>query len=414
MSEGRQNAIVFLAMLAASLLFYGMALDNDFWHPEDFRLLGEAQTVLHDPSMLLSTDASENYHPFPLAIFSAQYRIFGMNPMGYYAFNLVLHAFNAFLVYFLVLAFIPDKRIATLSSSLFVLGVGSYGKAVLFVGGMENLLLTMLYLGILNLYIRNDRYEDGRVLSPRYFLVLFLFLLASYAQPTAFSLIMGLFAYKLFFSGERGGRNILAPNLIILVAAAVSFWILRELTGVVSVSSGLAGRDPWDFTTSFVKNMVSYLIHMFFPIHVSHLVATSHPVVRAIYSVAPVIRVIIGIFLISYSAFGFVFGNRTIRFFLAWTFISVLPFCALQLPEDWLNIRYLYQVSVGFCFILASGTVLSMDLLYRRRWRRFVPYLAPLIFVVLSAFINTRLDAKYETAVGEPNAVESRAALESH
>jgi hypothetical protein len=224
---------------------------------------------------------------------------------------------------------------------------------------------------------------------------------------------MGLVAYKVFFPDERGGRNILAPNLIILVAAAISFWLLRELTGVVSVSSGLAGRDPWNFISSFVANMVSYLVHMFFPIHVSHLVATGHPLVRTIYSVAPVIRIIIGIFLISYSAFGFVFGNRTIRFFLAWTFISVLPFCALQLPEDWLNIRYLYQVSVGFCFILASGTVLSMDLLYRRRWRRFVPYLAPLIFVVLSAFINTRLDTKYEAAGREENALESRAELET-
>jgi hypothetical protein len=152
---------------------------------------------------------------------------------------------------------------------------------------------------------------------------------------------------------------------------------------------------------------------MFFPIHVSRLVSTAHPVVRAIYDAAPVIRAVIGLAVISYTLFGFVFGNRTLRFFLVWTVISLVPYSVLSFPADWLNIRYLYSVAVGFNFVLASGTILSIDLLHRRRWRRLVPLAIPGAFVLLSAYIATRLDAKYESDGRTPVAETHRARLEA-
>jgi len=182
----------------------------------------------------------------------------------------------------------------------------------------------------------------------------------------------------------------------------VLFWILRELSGATDFSHELAGARPWTFTVRFLGNMVNYIIHMFFPLHVSHLVTMGNPVVRGLYDAAPVIRWFIGLSILSYGFFGFVFGNRALRFFITWTFISILPFSALSFPDDWLNIRYLYQVSIGFNFILASGTIYTMDLLHRRRWRRFIPYAAPMLFVLLSFYIMTKLDQKYERERRDP------------
>ncbi|NNM34431.1 MAG: hypothetical protein HKO53_15240 [Gemmatimonadetes bacterium] len=401
------HLVVMGVMMLLSIAFYWPALNNPFWHAEDFRFLERAQDIAQDPQLLLHQDVAERHHPVPLALFLAEYLVFGLQPLGYYVVNLLLHGLNAFLVYWLVAALLADRRIAILSGVLFVFGVGSYGKAVMFVGGAENLLITGLYLLILNLYIRNDIWQQGRIWTVRYILVLLLFLAASYAKPTAFSLVLGLLAYKVFFRGERGRqRKVLEPNLVILVVGALTFWAVREATGVVDFRINMAGRTPWDFAVNFVANMMNYIIHMFFPIHVSQLVTTSNPVVRAIYDIAPVVRVFLGICLVSYGLFGFVFGNRTIRFFLAWTLISVLPYCAVRFPEDWLNIRYLYQVSIGFCFIMASGTVLSMDLLHRRRWRRFVPYIVPAAFVALSGYIGSHLDDKYESQGRAAESVE--------
>lgn len=403
----RAHLQVLAGLVLLSLAFYSSVLNNPFWHAEDFLFLQRAQDLAAEPSALFHLDAAERFHPVPLAMFLGEYLVFGLEPVGYYVVNLLLHALNAFLVYWLVSALLADRRIAILSGVLFVLGVGSYGKAVMFVGGAENLLITSLYLLILNLYIRNDIWQQGRILTPRYLGVLVLFLATSYAKPTAFSLVLGLLAYKVFFRGERGpGRKVLEPNLVILVVGALAFWLAREASGVVDFRLSMAGRNPWDFAINFTKNMANYIIHMFFPIHVSKLVTSSYALVRAIYEIAPVIRVILGLFLVSFGVFGFVFGNRTIRFFLTWSFISVLPYCAVRFPEDWLNIRYLYQVSIGFCFVMASGTVLSMDLLYRRRWRRFAPFAVPLVFVLLSAFIGHQLDTKYESQGRQPETIE--------
>ena len=397
------NGGFFVLLALLSFAFYWKILNNPFWDPEDFNFLHTVILNTGDLSRLFSSHATERFHPIPLIFFQIEYHFFGFHPTGYYAVNLLVHAINAILVHQLVMVMLGDRRIARLASILFVLGVGSYGKAIMFVAGIENLIITSLYLLILNLYIRNDLEQRGRVVSWSYLVVLLLFLMVSYAKPTAFSLLLGLLAYKVFFNRVRGeNRKILEPNLVILVVGAVIFWAVREISGVGDFQHAWAGDQPWSFAVRFVKNMLSYVIHMFFPIHISHLVTMGNPVVRALYSAAPVVRWFIGLSIVSYGFFGFVFGNRALRFFITWTFISVLPFCALRFPENWLNIRYLYQVSIGFNFILAAGTVYTMDLLHRRRWRRFIPFAAPLFFILLSGYITSKLDEKYERERRDP------------
>lgn len=388
---------MFLITLAVSFGFYGNALDNGFWHPEDFEVLQAAQELVADPSLLFRHDAMSRFQPVPLTLFMLEYRSFGLDPAGWYATNFLIHAINAWLVFWLVTAFGIDRRVAILSGLLFAMGVGSYGKAVLFIAGAENLLTTTLYLLILNLYIRNDLYGGGKILSWRYFLVLLLFLAVSFARPTAIALLLGLIAYKVFFRGERGQqRRVFDAQLLILVFGALSFWIVRRQTGMVEFALEAAGRNPVDFTLNFFRNMINYIVHLFFPMHFTRLVETGNPLVRAVYAIAPVIRFLLGWAVISYGLFGFIFGNRPIRFFLAWTLISVLPYCAVEFPSDWLNIRYLYQVSIGFVFVLASGTVYSTDLLHRTRWQRWLPLFVPLVFILMSGYITMRLDTKYE------------------
>lgn len=404
--------LAFLGLLALSIAFYYPVLDNDFWHDEDFEVIQRVQQISHDPARLLNPDITGRHHPVPLALFYWEYSQFGLNARGWYFTNLVLHAFNAWLVFWLVIALLPDRRIALLSGVLFALGVGSYGKAILFAAGSENLLIASLYLLVLNLYIRNDLYGEGKLLSFRYLSVLLLFVLVSLAKPTTFSLLGGIMAYKVFYRGERGkGRTLFEPHLTILLLTALAFYITRQTTGMVDFHIDMAGDNPFDFLAEVVRNLIAYLIHMFFPIHISRLVEASHPMVKATYSVAPLIRILVGLSVISYSLFAFVFGNRTLRFFLAWTFISVLPYCVIQFPADWLNIRYLYQVSIGFVFIMAAGTVLSIDLLHRRRWRRFLPLLVPLVFVLLSSYITAKLDTKYEAQSQWTSNQKKKAAL---
>lgn len=116
----------------------------------------------------------------------------------------------------------------------------------------------------------------------------------------------------------------------------------------------------------------------------------------AIFALRGWIRPIVGTIIFAYAAYGFVFGNKTLRFFIAWTALTILPFCFFYTPGDWLNTKYLYLASAGFCLILATGSMKMVRVLVGRGWRQLVPMLIPVFFILLSAFIVRRLDQAYE------------------
>ena len=45
------------------------------------------------------------------------------------------------------------------------------------------------------------------------------------------------------------------------------------------------------------------------------------------------------------------------------------------------------------------------------RWKRFVPYLVPIAFVLMSRFIVTQLDASYEIKAASAEVMETKQAL---
>jgi hypothetical protein len=220
--------------------------------------------------------------------------------------------------------------------------------------------------------------------------------------------ILGAFlAFNFFFKNETGKR-VLSANFIILLVIAVTALIVK--TQVFGYRPTLYATYPGIFKFIYwtFKNVISYLVRMIFPIHTSHLVSQAGTPVRFVYRFATQIRIIIALTIVSYSFFGFIFGNRPIRFFIAWTYIMVIPFAFFQFPQDWLNIRHLYLVSVGFVVVISAGAVFCSRLIVRQRIRRFVPMLVPLMFIILSRFIVSQLDRSYENKVTNPATVQMK------
>ncbi|MFH1754615.1 MAG: hypothetical protein ABIA59_02830, partial [Candidatus Latescibacterota bacterium] len=283
------------------------------------------------------------------------------------------------------------------SSLLFVFAVGNYGKAVMVVAGISDLLITMLTLVTLLLYLKNELDRGGKLLSPWFFGALLFFLLGLLTKTTSFSVLGCMLAFNLFFR-EKTQKRVLHRNFVVIGVFAFIV-LVAKLTFLPNLPSK---ADFIFIDYYFFKHFGSYLIRMVFPIHYSNTVTAAGPVVRFIYTLATEIRVFTFLCILSYSIFGFFFGNRVIRFFIVWTYITVTPFCFFKFPSDWLNIRHLYLVSVGFSMLLASGTVLAARLLSHRPWRRFLPYLVPLLFVLLSHMITFNLDKNYESIAKSP------------
>jgi hypothetical protein len=151
---------------------------------------------------------------------------------------------------------------------------------------------------------------------------------------------------------------------------------------------------------------------MVFPLQPSELLERANPIVRLVYDVRTVIRVLLTIAIVSYSFFGIVFGSRAVRFFIAWTYITLLPFTGITGTGLWLNLTHLYLTSIGFCIILSAGSIGVYHLLKIRRWRRYIPFLAPLIYAVLSVSVAHQIDAQNRRAAQRPELVEMRAQVE--
>jgi hypothetical protein len=402
----RNNFLLFGLLLALSLIFFSLVRDNSFWHSGDYLYLNQSMDIEESWENLFVSAPNQPFQPVVKLVFYLEYKLFGLDAKKYYLFNILVHSLNAFLVFFLVVTLLRDRTIAVLSSVLFACAVGNYGKAVMNVSGINDLVVTLLTLVTLLLYFKNELENRGRMNSVWFVGSVLFFVLNLLTKATSFSILGCMFAFHFFFRAETKrpaiNRTFLTVTGIALVALIAKLVFLPDTTAL----------ENFVFSVPQVfRSFANYLVRMIFPIHASREVADAGGIVRFVYRLATEIRVITFLCILSYSVFGFLFANRTIRFFIAWTYITVTPFCFFDFPKDWLNIQYLYLVSVGFIMILSSGTVLASRLLSHRQWRRLIPYVLPLFFVFLSQFIIFHLDRNYEKLAASPQMTQMKSKI---
>jgi len=405
-----KNILLLGVFVAISYLFFHLALDNGFWHGDDFGYLEHNLRMTETKAALTDNKPPYKFQPLVYGVSYYLFRHLGFEPRGYFLFNILLHGLNSFLVYLLVQTLLKDRAVAVLSGLLFVFTVGNYGKPVMLMSGLEDLVITTLTLLTAVFYFRNELVRDGKTWSPWFILSLFFFIGSMFTRSTSLSILGVFLAFNYFFRGDTGHR-VLGSNFVIFLVVAAAALILKTL--VFHYSPPFYTQNPGPFKTVLyaAKNVLSYLVRMIFPIHTSHLVAEAGPAVRFVYGFATAIRIVLALMVLSYSFFGFIFGNHTIRFFIAWIYITVIPFAFFQFPADWLNLRNLYLVSIGFVMVISAGAVYCSRLIKHHRWRRFVPFIIPVFFVLLARFITVQLDRSYEIKVTSPPTPERRALI---
>jgi hypothetical protein len=405
-----KNLLLLAMFLALSFLYFQIALDNGFWQSDDFSYLAHNLHMTETKTALFDKEPPYKFQPLVYGVSYFLFHRFGFEPRGYFLFNLLLHGLNSFLVYLIVQTLLRDRTIAVLSGLLFVFTVGNFGKSIMLMSGLEDLLITTLTLFTMIFYFRNELTGGGRIWSYWYLLSLVFFVGSMFTRSTSLSILGAFLAFNYFFRRETGHR-VISPNFMLLLAIAAAALIVKTRFFHYSPAFYAENPGPVKYVLYAAKNILSYLVRMIFPIHTSHLVAESGPVVRLVYNLATEIRIVIALTVVSYSFFGFIFGNHTIRFFIAWTYIMLLPFAFFQFPADWLNIRHLYLVSIGFVLVLSAGAVYCSRLIAHRGWRRLVPFLVPLSFVFLARFIALRLDHNYAVKAASPELVSQRAEI---
>ena len=403
---------VFLTLFAVVAGSFGRILRTPLWNTVDFQVLTDAHILVQNPGAMFHHIGFYFSQPVLQLAFLMEYYFFGINPAGYLVVNLVIHTITSFLVYMLVNLLFPRKDLAILSAVLFAFGVGSYGKVFMAVHQLESLLLASLHLMVLYFFIRNDHRRGGALRSPFFILGLVLFLLTGLTRTASFSLIGSLLAYKVFFNRGRGIRAIFSPDFLVLLGIGIIYYWAQSHWGYQQESLFSNSPITRSFTWVSLKTVFRYLTLMFFPMQNTRLMETVPFFVTWAYEARAVIRIFLALAIISYSFFGFVFGSKAVRFFIAWTFITLIPFTGISETGSWLNLNHLYLTSLGFCVVLAAGAIGTSALLVRRRWRRFIPYLIPLSFVVISLVLTAKFDERNKYRAQTPEVVEMREELE--
>jgi len=400
---------VLALLLVLVAVAFGYLCTGQFWHPLDYQILLDAHQLSASPWAMFRHVGAYFSQPLLQLTFLLEYRAFGLEYGSYIAANLVLHALNSFLIYMLVNMLFHRPGMALLSSVLFALGVGSYGRNLQTVAGQESLLLALLHLLVLYLFIRNDFRRDGRLLSPFFLLGLAIYSLTGLTKASTLSILGCLVAYKAFFYHRRDRRPIFSNDLLVFLAVGLVFQLGQAQWGyrMPTVTPGVDG--PLEYTVLSLLNVFRYLLLMIFPLQESELLREAGFVVQVLYDLRIPIRILLALLVVSFSFFGFVFGSQPLRFFIAWTYITLVPFSAQAPGSGWLNIMHLYLASLGFCVVLAAGATGCMGLLERHRWRRLVPLSVPALFVIAALSLTYQLDARNREAAASPRIQELRA-----
>jgi hypothetical protein len=403
-------SLILLIFFVLSFGFFHQSIDNGFWHGDDFVALRHSLEMQNQTESIFSCEHPYKFQPLIYWIYHFLFIAFEFDVSGYMIINILLHGLNSFLVLLLVNILLRDRTVALLSSLLFLFTVGSYGKSVMIVSGLDDLIITTLTLLTMIFYFKNELQSKGRILSPWFLLTFIFFALSMLIRSTSFSIIGAFLAFNYIFRVSVR-KHILSSDFIILSLIAISFLIIKITVFHYTPSFYTRYPGPLLYIYYAAKNVINYLVRMVFPIHTSHLVSEAGVFVRFVYSFATTIRILIALTIVSYSVFGFIFGNRTIRFFIAWTYIMVIPFCFFQFPSDWLNIRHLYLVSVGFTTVISAGAVYCSRLISHHRYRRIVPFSVPIFFIFLSRFIVGQLDTSYENKVKDEKTIQYKTEL---
>ena len=114
-----------LIIAALTLAAFLPSLSNGFTNWDDPLYVTQNPLITslswHTISAIFTTAHRNIYAPLVLASYAVEYRFFGLNPAVYHATNLLLHIFNALLVYFFLSLVTGRKRLAFAATLLFAL-----------------------------------------------------------------------------------------------------------------------------------------------------------------------------------------------------------------------------------------------------------------------------------------------------
>jgi Flp pilus assembly protein TadD len=362
---GRADLLACLLLILVTWLIYGQALAHEFltnWDDSRYILQNEAirgVTPGHLKQIFTSFYVG-NYAPLHLLSYMLDYSLWGLDPRGFVAGNILLHGGNCLLLYALFRTLTLGPLPALFGALVFAVHPVQV-ESVAWISQRKNLLALFFSLGTLFLYVQGER--GGRSSRLCRGLALLAFVLALLAKSVAVTLPLALVAYD----RTRGGRSFgkaLRGKLPYLAAA-----LLVGALAIVSQSPQEGGgRVPyhggsiWTTALTMVPVLVRYVRLVVWP---SALSALYDPPVKSGMD-GEVLLALALLALLAFAARQLVRRRPEDGFWLALIVTGLLPVCQIVPIITLMNDRYLYFPMIGIAGLCASLAATTLAGVSRR------------------------------------------------
>ncbi len=375
------NLRFFLLLFVSCFILYFHTCNNDFVY-DDVHLIINNAYIKHIRLIprIFSVDffhfsplhAVNYYRPIPILTHALEYKIWRLNPFGYHLTNIVLHAFNCLLVYYLIFLLFNNNNLARLSSVLFCLHPIHNTTVSLIFNRSSLLLLFFGMAGIINylLFTRSFKIKN-------YLLSIVCFSLAVFTKENAILLLPLLLLC--LYSGSKNKVNLkyLLPFPVIYLLYLYIRLILLNIP-FPRYQYLLYHFNPVLDAFNFLNILTHYLRLLISPVDLYFMHAVNAITVLSKASISAFIFWVLigGLFLWAIK------NNKRIIFWgIAWFGLSIsyvikamhtFEISQLAMLEHWL-----YLPSIGFFLILGN----TLYKLYRK-----IPKISIPLFICLFIF----------------------------
>ena len=362
---GRLSYVVGILIACCTLLVYSQALDHQFLSFDDDVYVTANQHIREGFTgnsiyWALTSLTGGNWHPLTWFSHIIDYKLYGLNPAGHHATNIVVHTASSLLL----LVFLT-RTTGSIWQSSFVAAVFAlhplHVESVAWIAERKDVLCAFFWFASLIFY---SRYSE-RGSTTAYAAALSMYALALMSKPMAVSLPVVMLALdhwplkRFEFAGDGVSKCIVWKRVTGLIVEKLPFLALAFLSSIVTIyaqqQAGAVGQLQYlPLTLRFENALVSY---------VSYLLKTLWPVGLAVLYPFPrsipvwqVLGSLVVISLFLLLVLRTVLTHRYLATGWLWYLVTLLPVIGIiQVGSQAMADRYMYLPLTGLLIMVAWG-----------------------------------------------------------
>lgn len=340
-----------IVIIALSFFTYFTTLSS-FLSVPDIATFNEEICERNLSDMLRSFISSiDNIYVRPLTNISLflEYRLWGLNPIGYRIVNITMHSINSILVLFLSFFLLRNRRVALGAGVLFA--IHPIHSGISFMYQSYDLICTLFYLFSLTGFALCVYLKRYRIF---YLLSIIAYSLALLSKEMAITLPVVIILYDFFLVKSLSIKSFFSRlkyySPYIVITFLYLFYRILLTGNVCGDINPATGRSVFfDFNPhNFIKNIVLYILAEFLiPTNYSIFSSSFIRLIATVFALGVIVSLVVSWKEILKNSYPILLG-------LLWVIITLIPVHNIvYIDIDPLVVKYIYLPSVGFCIALA-------------------------------------------------------------